>query len=136
MSTGTGLALTWRRIPERYNLIGTRCDNCGEAFFPTRNICPNCRRRGRVRKEKFSGKGTIYSYTLVTAPPTGFELEAPYPMAIIQLEEGARVTAQLIDTAYENVKIGAPVELVFRKIQEEGKEGLIHYGFKFKVTGK
>jgi uncharacterized OB-fold protein len=134
VTNGTGLALTWRRIPERYNLIGSRCDNCGEAFFPPRNICPTCRRRGRVRKQKFSGKGTVYSYTLVTSPPTGFELEAPYPMAIIQLEEGARVLGQLVDTAYEKVKIGAPVEVVFRKIQEEGEEGLIHYGFKFRLS--
>jgi uncharacterized OB-fold protein len=135
MASGRALALTWRRIPERYNLIGTVCDNCGEAFFPPRSLCPNCRRRGRVRKQKFSGEGEIYSYTLVTAPPAGFELEAPYPMAVIQLKEGARVTAQLVETEYKRVKIGAPVEMVFRKIQEEGKEGLIHYGFKFKVVG-
>jgi len=132
--TGTGLALTWRRIPERYNLIGSRCENCGEAFFPVRTICPNCRRRGRIKREAFSGNGKIYSYTFVASPPTGFELEAPYIMAVIELEEGAKVTAQLVDTDYEKVKIGAPVKMVFRKIQEEGKEGLIHYGFKFKVV--
>lgn len=86
--------------------------------------------------QQFSGKGKIYSYTLVSSPPSGFELEAPYPMAIVELEEGAHVTAQLVDTKYERVKIGAPVEVVFRKIQEEGKEGLIHYGFKFKLSGK
>lgn len=132
--TGTGLALTWRKIPERYNLIGSHCDNCGENFFPIRNICPNCRRKGRMKNAKFAGKGTIYSHTLVTAPPTGFELEAPYAMAIIQLEEGPKVLAQVVDGNYEKVKIGAPVEMVFRKIQEEGKEGLIHYGFKFKLA--
>jgi len=124
----------WRRIPERYNLIGSRCENCGEAFFPARAMCPSCRRRGRVKKLQFSGRGDVYSYTLVTSPPSGFELEAPYPMALIQLEEGARVTAQLVDTDYSKLKIGAPVEMVFRKIQEEGNEGLIFYGFKFKVS--
>jgi len=134
MTTGTGLALTWRKIPERYNLIGSHCDNCGENFFPIRNICPNCRRKGRMKNSRFSGKGEVYSYTMVYSPPTGFELEAPYVMAIIQLEEGAKVTAQLVDGDYSRVKIGAPVYMVFRKIQEEGKEGLIHYGFKFKLA--
>jgi len=134
MANGTGLALMWRRIPERYNLIGTHCERCGTNYFPSRPICPECRRKGKVVKKKFSGKGVIYSYTLVTAPPSGFELEAPYPMAIIQLEEGARVTAQLVETDYAKVKLGAHVELAFRKIQEENTEGLIHYGFKFRVV--
>ena len=132
--TGTGLALTWRKIPERYNLLGSHCDNCGENFFPIRNICPNCRRKGRMGGTKFSGKGVIYSHTFVTSPPTGFELEAPYAIAIVQLAEGPKLTAQIVDGDYEKVKIGAPVEMVFRKIQEDGKEGLIHYGFKFKLV--
>jgi uncharacterized OB-fold protein len=99
-----------------------------------RGICPNCRRKGKMVHQKFSGKGKVYSYTLITSPPTGFELEVPYIIAIIELEEGARVTAQIVDGDYEKVKIGLPVEMVFRKIQEDGKEGLIHYGFKFKLA--
>ncbi|MCX6776561.1 MAG: OB-fold domain-containing protein [Candidatus Micrarchaeota archaeon] len=55
-------------------------------------------------------------------------------MAIIELEEGPRLTAQVEDCDARDVKIGTPVEMIFRKIQEDGKEGLIHYGFKFKVV--
>lgn len=84
--------------------------------------------------QKFTGKGKVYSYTLITSPPTGFELEAPYILAIIELEEGAKLTAQVVDGDFEKVKIGSPVKMVFRKIQEDGPEGLIHYGFKFKLV--
>lgn len=132
--TGAGLALTWRRIPERYNLLGSRCANCGESFFPMRGICPTCRRKGKMVCQKFTGKGKVYSYTLISSPPTGFELEAPYILAIIELEEGAKLTAQVVDGDFEKVKIGSPVKMVFRKIQEDGPEGLIHYGFKFKLV--
>ncbi|MBI4399409.1 Zn-ribbon domain-containing OB-fold protein [Candidatus Micrarchaeota archaeon] len=129
---GVGLSLSWRRIPERYTLLGTKCDNCKINYFPTRKICPKCRRKGSVKDVRFSGKGKIYSYTLVTSPPTGFELEAPYILAIVELVEGPKLTTQIVDTKLEEVKIGMPVEMAFRKIQEEGEEGLIHYGFKFK----
>lgn len=136
MSSATmGLPMTWRRIPERYGLIGSECENCGMKYFPVRKVCPKCRRKGKVREVKFSGKGKIYSHTVIYAPPTGFELDAPYIMAIVELDEGPRLTAQIVDSNAEDVKIGTPVEMVFRKIQEDGKEGLIHYGFKFKVVG-
>ncbi len=129
-----GLALTWRRIPNRYRLIGSKCETCGKHFFPTRNICPKCRRKGKIVEKTFSGKGKVYSYSLVNVPPEGFELEAPYILALIELEEGTLVTSQVVDCKPEDVQIGTPVEMIFRKIQEDGKEGLIHYGFKFKIS--
>ena len=128
------LAITWRRIPERYRLLGTKCLNCNSQYFPPRKICPKCRRKGRIENVKFCGKGKIYSYTKITAPPAGFELEAPYMFAIIELDEGVRVTSQVVDCNEEEVKIGSPVKMVFRKIAEDSEEGLIHYGFKFELV--
>ncbi|NYZ79095.1 Zn-ribbon domain-containing OB-fold protein [Candidatus Micrarchaeota archaeon] len=129
-----GLPLTWRRIPERYGLIGSECENCKTNYFPVRKMCPKCRRKGKMREVKFSGKGKVYSYTVIYSPPTGFELDAPYAMGIIELAEGPKLTAQIVDSDPKDVKIGTPVEMIFRKIQEDGYEGLIHYGFKFKVV--
>ena len=37
------LAITWRRIPERYRLTGSACENCKTNYFPTRKLCPKCR---------------------------------------------------------------------------------------------
>ncbi|MEM3411658.1 MAG: Zn-ribbon domain-containing OB-fold protein [archaeon] len=127
------LALTWRRIPERYTLKGNYCKTCGNVFFPPKKICPRCRRKGVLEEKTFSGKGKIYSYTVVRSPPAGFELEAPYVLGIIELEEGPKITSQIVDSPLEKITIGAPVSVVFRKIQEDGKEGVIHYGYKFKV---
>ena len=129
-----GLASYWRLIPQRYNLIGTRCKNCGEKFFPPRKLCPKCRRAGEIEKFKFSGNGEIYSYTIIHTAPEGFEFQRPYVMAIIKLDEGPWVTSQIVDCKPEDVEIGKKVRMVFRKIIAGGKEGTIRYGYKFKLV--
>lgn len=128
----SSIPLTWRRIPERYRLIGSTCKTCNTNYFPTRILCPKCRRKGKIEKREFVGKGKIYSFTEISAPPAGFEEQAPYVLAIIQLEEGPRLTAQVVDVRGSELKIGDNVEAVFRMIQRDDPEGLIHYGFKFR----
>ncbi len=128
-----GIASVWRNIPYRYRLEGNVCETCSTAYFPPRMICPKCRRKGKLVYKKFMGNGKIYSYTKVYAAPTGLELEVPYHIAIIDLAEGPKILGQIVDSDEDKIKIDSKVELVFRKMKEDGKEGLIHYGFKFKV---
>lgn len=130
------LAITWRRIPERYRLLGNFCENCNTNYFPSRKICPKCRRKGKLSTKQFSGKGKIYSFTEVSAGPVGFELEVPYILAIVELEEGPKITAQIVDADPSSIKIGDEVELAFRRIIEDSAEGLIHYGYKFRPKFK
>ena len=81
----------------------------------------------------FSGRGEVYSYTTVYEPPAGYEEYAPYTVALIKLEEGPLVTAQLTDLDNGKVEIGAPVEMVTRKLRQDGDErGLLVYGYKFR----
>ena len=79
-----------------------------------------------------SGRGTVYSYTTVFDPPAGFEAYAPYPVALVKLDEGPMVTAQLTDLDPDDVRIGMPVEMVTRKLSEQGDEGVITYSYKFR----
>lgn len=127
------LALVWRRIPQRYRLQGSICRNCSEKFFPPRDFCPKCRRKGKIEPFIFSGKGTILSYTEVTVPPNGYELYAPYVLAIIGLEEGPMITGQIADSDKSEIKKGVKVRSAFRILKVDGDEGLIHYGYKFVV---
>jgi len=125
----------WRLKKQRYGLVGEICPHCAVKIFPPRDICPNC---GEEAKEPyiFSGKGSIYSYTTLQDGPAGFENTSPYTVAIIQLEEGPMVTAQLTDLGEEKVEIGMKVEMVTRKIRSDGDEsGIIVYGYKFRPAG-
>ena len=122
----------WRNFKSRYNLIGSRCTSCGKYFYPARKICPVCKRTVKMEEVKFSGKGKVYTYTVVRVPPEGFNIYAPYIVAIIELEEGVRTTGQIVNCDPKDVKIGMPVEAVFRKMRSEKGSGIILYGTKFK----
>ena len=134
----TDVARFWREIPQRYNLIGNKCGKCGKVFFPPRESCPDCRRKsiGKMKKYKLSGKGEVVSYTIIYVGPEEFEEQVPYPVAIIELEEGPRITAQIVDCNLDEVNIGMKVESTFRRIQEDGDTGAIYYGYKFKKSKK
>ncbi len=65
----------------------------------------------------FSGLGTVYSYTKLYDAPKGFEFQLPYTVALVKLEEGPMITAQLTDLGDEKVEIGMPVEMVTRLLK-------------------
>jgi uncharacterized OB-fold protein len=125
----------WREIDERYTLKGVQCGNCQSILFPSRTLCPKCRHAsfGKLTPHKLSGRGVVEQVTTVHTPPAGFELQAPYLLALVRLEEGPRVTAQIVDTKPEAVSPGTPVTAVFRRINTDGEAGAIHYGYKFVV---
>ncbi len=82
------------------------------------------------------GLGKVVSFTVVHDGAKHLTMQTPYIMAIIELKEGknARLTAQIVDCEAEEISIGSSVEMVFRKIQEDGKSGVIHYGYKFRLA--
>ena len=85
-----------------------------------------------MKDYKLKGKGEVVTYTIIHVAPENFEEQIPYPVAIIKLDEGPQITAQIVDCNIDDVKIGMRVESTFRRIQEEGYTGAIYYGYKFK----
>lgn len=126
-----GIAQNWRLRKQRYALVGEACNECGKKIFPPRDVCPYCAEEAQSPFQ-FSGRGEVFSHTTIYNPPAGYEEFAPYTVALVKLEEGPLLTAQLTDVEPEEVSIGQPVEMVTRKIREEGPEGLIIYGYKFR----
>ena len=84
-----------------------------------------------TRQYALGVRGTVYSFTVVQEPPAGFESQAPYILALIELDEGGIITAQLTDLD-DTPKIGDRVEMVTRKLTTDGSRGMIVYGYKFR----
>ena len=129
------ISRNWRLRSQRYGLVGEVCGRCGARLFPPRDICPQCGEPAAT-PYTFSGRGEVYSFSTLYQAPQGYEEYVPYTVALIKLEEGPLVTAQLTDVDPDQVRIGMPVEMVTRKRREEGKEGLIVYGYKFRPPVK
>jgi scaffold protein (connect acetoacetyl-CoA thiolase and HMG-CoA synthase) len=129
------IARFWRETPQRYNLGGCRCTNCGTVYFPPRSVCPTCAKHrrsiGRLEPFHLSGDGEVITFTIVHEPAEGFEMEVPYVLAIVKTPEGPQLTGQVVDVDPKSVRIGLKVRATFRRLREEGKAGVIHYGYKF-----
>lgn len=126
--------MSWRLAKHRYALVGTRCKNakCRQPSFPPRAVCKGCGSE-EMEQFKFSGNGKILSYTIIHAAPEGFERHVPYAVALIRLEEDPVISGHVVGSA-DDIAIGKSVRMVFRKLYEDGKSGIINYGFKFELA--
>ena len=122
-----------REMPQRYRLEAVKCNNCSKILFPPRLICPDCGFK-QFEKIKLSDEGKIITFTIIRVAPAEFATQVPYSIAIVELNDGVRITTQVVDCKPEDLEIGKFVKLVFRKIQEEGKTGIICYGYKAVLT--
>jgi len=122
----------WRLKQQRYSLVGEVCPHCDAKIFPPRDICNNCGGEARTLYN-FTGRGEVYSHTTIFDAPAGYEEYVPYTVALVKLEEGPIITAQLTDLGNGKVDIGTPVEMVTRRIRSDGDErGMLVYGYKFR----
>lgn len=119
-----------REIPHRYRLEASRCLKCGAIFFPHRLICRECKGRD-FETVKLSDRGKLVSYTVIHTPASQFKDIAPYALGICELNGGVKVTAQIADIPTEEIKTGMEMQIEFRRIQTDGHEGILAYGYKF-----
>jgi uncharacterized OB-fold protein len=77
-------------------------------------------------------EGDIVSWTVIRVPPAGFANLAPYPVVVVDLIGGGRMTAQLVDWKEEDLAGGRRVRVVVRRISDPSADGIIPYGIKVK----
>lgn len=99
-------------------LMGSRCKKCGYQTFPPRADCPECM-SGGFEFVEWSGKGKLWTWTRITAAPTGFENDVPYTCAVIELEGGGRLLGWVGETIPPgDVEIGMDVQVVPRVFED------------------
>ena len=100
-------------------LSASTCAACGHRFLPPACICPACLSMD-VAMQPVTGGASVYSFIVVHKPqhPAFFE-EAPYLVAIVELDEGPRLHTRLVGVDARDVTVGMRVEVVFQKVDDE-----------------
>lgn len=96
-----------------------RCASCGRHQFYPRAFCTTCL-SDRVEWMDASGRGRIYTFTVcrIAAAPA-FEAALPYAVALVELDEGVRLLANIVDCDIARIAIGAPVAVRFERIDDD-----------------
>ena len=100
-------------------LLIKRCAACGRAHFYPRPFCPWCW-SDRVAWEDASGQATLYTWSVVfqnDLPP--FPERVPYIAAVVDLVEGPRMMTNLVDCTADQLRVGMPLEVVFRPVSDD-----------------
>jgi uncharacterized OB-fold protein len=109
--------IEWKELKQDVRLYGSRCEACGLVQYPQARVCLGCRAQDRMADYKLGKRGSVFTFTIDNLAPV---LEHPMPMAVIDLDGGGRVYLQVTDAAEGEIKVGAPVELTFRRLHEAG----------------
>src|SRR5438046_2833697 len=109
--------IEWKELRQDVRLYGSRCEACGLVQYPQARVCIGCQARDRMQEHKLGKRGSVFTFTIDNLAPVP---EHPMPMAVIDLDGGGRLYLQVTDAAEGDVKVGAPVELTFRRLHEAG----------------
>ncbi len=94
------------------HLVLARCDDCGTVIWYPKTYCPACGGLS-VSWTDASGRGTVYSFSVVHRAPGAFRDAVPFVVAYVELEEGPRVLTNIVGCDPDTVSIGQPVRVVF-----------------------
>ena len=103
----------------RHELVVQQCNDCKAHIFYPKMFCPRCM-SGNLGWLRASGRGTVYSYTVIEAnPPSAFAQDVPYVVAVVRLEEGVQLMTNIVGCRPEAVRCDMPVEAVFEDVTPE-----------------
>ena len=100
-----------------------RCGNCNAWVWTPRPACFECGSETLVWTE-VSGRGKVYSFTVIRqivgrGSSQAFQNDIPYVVAWVDLEEGPRLTTNIVGCAVEDVKLDMKVAVVFEQASPE-----------------
>ena len=113
-------AASFDKFCSEKKVMASKCKKCGAVELPPRPICTKCNSQ-EIEWAELKGKGKIVSFTVIGVGPwtmisEGYDRDHPYCSGIVELEEGPRITTQILGVDVnkpENIKIGNPVTADF-----------------------
>lgn len=111
----TKIARFWDSL-KKHKLTTVKCNKCNRILWPPRVVCSECH-SDQLEWIELKGKGKLYTFTEVRRGiPAGYEQYAPYIFSMVELEEGPRVFAWVLDSKLDDLEIDMEVEAAFKEI--------------------
>lgn len=99
-------------------LLVQECRDCKALQFYPRGHCVRCF-GSNVGWREVSGRATLHTYSVVHRTPNEeFAPDTPYVLAIVDLEEGVRMTSRVVDVTTDRLRCDMPLRVVFRKLED------------------
>lgn len=113
-------AASFNQYLAEHKLMASHCPACDAVYLPPRAVCPTCHSEELAWVE-LSGKGNVAAFTAINIAPTmmieeGYGRDKPYCTGIVEVDEGAKISARLLgfDPAAPSIEmIGTPVTVDF-----------------------
>jgi len=122
----TSLPVLWRDRKSVLALYGGKCKKCGTPHYPLQRVCFGCRTKDNFEEVRLADKkGEVFTFTRDNLYAS---VDPPMVMTVVEVEGGYRIYCQMTDRNPEEVRVGMPVEMTFRKIHEA--RGLNNYFWK------
>ncbi len=121
----------WRDNKGGLGLYGVKCKSCGSIQYPAQRVCINCKTKDQFEPHRFAREiGTVFTFSHDNLAAS---IDPPTTICAVDFSQGGRILCDMTDRSVEEVKVGMPVEMTFRKI---GKQGGIHnYWWKCRPAG-
>ena len=104
---------------KRHELALQRCGDCGRFRYPPAPVCPECLSE-EAAWTRVSGRGTVTTFVVFHKVYfQSFAADAPYNVVQVELAEGPRLTANLVDVPNGEITVGMSVEVVFDDVTPE-----------------
>ena len=113
----TSLTAMWRDRNWVYRCHGHHCKSCGKTQFPLQKRCMYCQAEEKFLEEVplADRKGVLFTYSMDERTAV---IDPPNVLAAVNLEGDVRVFSQMTDRDVNNIKVGMPMEMTFRRIHD------------------
>ena len=128
--TQTATTVLWRERKMLLGLVGGKCRECGTPQFPKTNICVNPGCGAHKSQDDYEFADVPARVKTFTGDLLAVSVDPPHKYGIIQFEGGGRFLADFTDCEFEDLKVGLPVQVVFRRRVEDKERGFVNYFWK------
>jgi len=128
--TQTAVTVLWRRRKMLLGLVGGKCRECGTTQFPKTEVCVNPECVAHRSQDEYEFADIPAKIKTFTGDLLAVSVDPPHKYGMIQFEGGGRFMADFTDCKMEDIKVGLPVQMVFRKRTDDEERGFVNYFWK------